>query len=219
MINTPTGRRLTALRAAILAAALLPGLGGCGQNMQSPATGPPAAGAADSTAGPAPATAPDNSNGTATPAGPPDPAGPTTPTDENMTQLLQLYTQLKTDLGSAYSDAWIENNQLHVAVTTTEAEAAVADAGAVPYRADFTAGQLQEAIDAFKAWLGTDAAPSVQLHWLGTSGRTGSITVRVPADQVQLLTDAVAEQQPAGAVQVIVEESGGLATPLATNGS
>ena len=220
MLNAAKVRGFTAARAAGLAAALLLTLGGCGQNMQPQGTARATAGSADSTAsGPSPAAiAPERPHGTATPADPPDPDGPATPTDETMTDLLQLHTQLKTDLGSAYSDAWIENNQLHVAVTTPEAEAAVTEAGAVPSRAEFTTEQLLAAKDAFKAWLGTDAAPQVQLHWLGTSGRTGSITVRVPADQVQPLTDAVAAHQPAGDVKVIVEESGGLATPLATNG-
>ena len=134
-----------------------------------------------------------------------------------MTELLQLHTQLKADLGAAYSDAWIEGGQLHVAVTTPEAEAVVSGAGAVPAKTQFSEQQLREAADAFKAWLGTDAAPQVQLHWLGTSGRTGSITVRVPPEQVQPLTDAVAQQRPTGDVLVIVEESSGPATPLGTN--
>ena len=212
---------------AVLAAAALLLLSGCGQDPQSQGPLPSASTAsadAESLANPktsatptAPAS-PGNTGAGATGAVPATPSDPDAATDENMTQLLQLHTQLKTDLGSAYSDAWIENNQLHVAVTTPEAEAAVAEAGAVPYRAEFTDAQLQDATAAFKAWLGTDSAPQVQLHWLSTSGRTGSITVRVPAEQVQPLTDAVTEQQPTGAVQVIVEESSGPATPLGTNG-
>lgn len=190
-------RATRAAPVAALATAALLFLSGCGQDAQSPAPPPPG-----------PSTSPDAESS----------FDPDTARDENMTDLLQLHTRLKTDLGSAYSDAWIENNQLHVAVTTPEAETAVTDAGAVPYPAQFSADQLKDAADAFKAWLGTDSAPRVQLHWLGTSGRTGSITVRVPADQVQPLTDAVAAQQPTGAVKVIVEESSGPATPLATNG-
>ena len=134
-----------------------------------------------------------------------------------MTELLLLHAQLKTDLGAAYSDAWIEGGQLHVAVTTPEAEAIVSGAGAIPAKTQFSEQQLREAADAFKAWLATDAAPKVQLHWLGTSGRTGSVNVRVPAEQVQPLTDAIAQQQPTGDVVVIVEESSGPATPLGTN--
>ncbi|MCC9205796.1 hypothetical protein [Arthrobacter sp. zg-Y769] len=57
----------------------------------------------------------------------------------------------------------------------------------------------------------------MQLHWLGTSGRTGTITVRVPADQVAALQAAADDQAPAGKVSVIVEESEGMATPLSTN--
>lgn len=215
-------RGAAAAPVAALATAVLLLLSGCGQDPQSqgPSASPASAGA-DSSANPktpATAAAPDSTAAGTTGAVPATPSGPDTAMDENMTQLLQLHTQLKTDLGSAYSDAWIEDNQLHVAVTTPEAEAAVTEAGAVPYLAQFTADQLRDAVDAFKTWLGTDSAPKVQLHWLGTSGRTGSITVRVPADQVQPLTDAVATQQPTGAVKVIVEESSGLATPLATNG-
>jgi len=187
---------------AVLAAAALLLLCGCGQD---PLSAPGSTGA-------------DTTGTVTTGAAPAAPSNPDTATDEYMTDLLQLNARLKTDLGSAYSDAWIENNQLHVAVTSPEAEAAVTDAGAIPYRARFSADQLKDAVDAFKAWLGTDPAPRVQLHWLGTSGRTGSITVRVPADQVQPLTDALAAQRPTGAVKVIVEESSGPATPLATNG-
>ncbi|MCC3268792.1 hypothetical protein MUG94_16890 [Arthrobacter gengyunqii] len=209
---------------AVFAAAALLFLSGCGQDAQSPQPRPSASSTSPDTepsANPHVSGAPaaqDSTTAGTTGAVPATPSDPDTATDENMTQLLQLHTQLKTDLGSAYSDAWIENNQLHVAVTTPEAEAAVAEAGAVPYRAEFTDAQLQDATAAFKAWLGTDSAPQVQLHWLSTSGRTGSITVRVPAEQVQPLTDAVTEQQPTGAVQVIVEESSGPATPLGTNG-
>lgn len=217
----PTPKKTRGAAAApvvALATAALLLLSGCGQDTQ-PGTAPPTADSPDSTdTGATPAAAASDSPGPeATGAVPATPSDPDTATDEKMTQLLQLHTQLKNDLGSAYSDAWIENNQLFVAVTTPEAEAAVAEAGAIPFTAKFTAQQLQEATDAFKAWLGTDAAPQVQLHWLSTSGRTASIMVRVPADQVQPLRDAIAEQQPTGAVQVTVEESSGPATPLATN--
>ena len=201
-MSSPKKTRTTAAPVAVLATAALLILSACGQDQQPPGTAPLTTQSADAgTTGAVPAT----------------PSDPDTAMDENMTQLLQLHTQLKNDLGSAYSDAWIENNQLHVAVTTPEAEAAVVAAGAVPFTAEFTAQQLQEATDAFKAWLGTDTAPQVQVHWLGTSGRTASITVRVPGDQVKPLSDAVADQQPTGAVKVIVEESSGPATPLATN--
>lgn len=217
-----TARRNTAAPVIALAASALLLLGGCGQQSRSP--GPEASGPSASADNGTSATAdpsvqtpqPGSSDGQATAAAP-APAGPATATDETMTQLLQLHAQLKSDLGSAYSDAWIEGNQLHVAVTTPEAEAAVLQAGGVPFRAEFTDAELQEAADALKAWLGTEAAPQVQLHWLSTSGRTSAITVRVPADQVQALNDAVAQQQPTGAVKVIVEESSGPATPLGTN--
>lgn len=134
-----------------------------------------------------------------------------------MTDLMLLHARLKTELGAVYSDAWIEDGQLYVAVTAPEAEATVYGAGAVPVHTAFSEQQLHDAAAAFKAWLATDAAPPVQLHWLGTSGRTGSITVRVPADEIQALSEAVSQQRPAGDVDVIVEESGGPATPLAPN--
>ncbi|MET4060448.1 hypothetical protein ABIB35_001996 [Arthrobacter sp. UYP6] len=212
----------TAAPVAVLATAVLLVLSACGQDQQLPGIAPLTAESAEagSSANPdapeAPA-GPENPGAGTTGAVPATPSDPDTAMDENMTQLLQLHTQLKTDLGPAYSDAWIENNQLHVAVTTPEAEAAVLAAGAVPFTAEFTAQQLRDATDAFKAWLGSDSAPQVQLHWLSTSGRTASITVRVPGDQVKPLSDAIADQQPTGSVKVIVEESTGPATPLATN--
>lgn len=211
-------RVLTGLSLAALLA-----LGGCGQETASPAAQLPDSGstsspespgqAGDSTAG-APSTGPEPTEYAAATPSAPDPA---TLTEDQMTDLLLLHTQLKTDLGAAYSDAWIEGGQLHVAVTTPEAEAMVSSAGAIPATTRFSEQQLREAADAFRAWLGSDAAPQVQLHWLGTSGRTGSINVRVPAEQVQPLTDAVAQQHPTGDVLVIVEESSGPATPLGTN--
>lgn len=213
-------RRATPPVLALATAALLV-LSGCGPDPQSKDTAPSA-----STDSPAPAASSSASGDVIGPPGneppetvaatPSDP-DPATLAEDRMTDLLQLHARLKTELGTAYSDAWIEDNQLHVAVTTPEAEALVYGAGALPSRAEFTEQQLREAADAFKAWLATDAAPSVQLHWLGTSGRTGSITVRVPAEQVQPLADAVAEQSPAGPVKIIVEESSGPATPFATN--
>lgn len=220
-------RSAAAAPVAAVAAFALMTLGGCGQDAQGPGASDSSQSTAESSANNGMSnipSAPPASGVTDSPGGtvgavPALPSDPETAMDEVMTQLLQLHAQLKMDLGSAYSDAWIEESQLHVAVTTPEAEAAVREAGAVPYLTDFTAQQLQEAANAFRAWLGSDAAPPVQVHWLGTSGRTGSITVRVPAEQVQPLTDAVAEQQPAGAAKVIVEESSGPATPLGTNGS
>ena len=204
--------RRSAPAVAVLAAAALLALGGCGTE-QSPGTAPSAGSTAPVGSNTPDSSGPTGSGAAATPAAP----DPTIATEDHMTELLLLHAQLKTELGAAYSDAWIEDGQLHVAVTTPEAEAVVYGAGAIPARTEFTEQQLREAADALRTWLATDAAPSVELHWLGTSGRTGSITVRVPADQVQRLSDAVAEQNPAGAVKVIVEESSGPATPVATN--
>ena len=221
----PVSPRRPAVPVALtgLSLAALLALGGCGQEAASPTAQSPDA--ASSSSPESPDTAGESAAGTsanspeptehtgATPSAP----DPTSLTEDQMTDLLQLHAQLKTDLGDEYSDAWIEDGQLHVAVTTPEAEAVVSGAGAIPAKTEFSDQQLREAADAFKAWLGTDAAPQVQLHWLATSGRTGSINVRVPAEQVQPLNDAVAQQQPTGAVKVIVEESSGPATPLGTN--
>ena len=221
----PRARR-TAAPAVITALSLaaLLAVSGCGQDAQSPGAQFPDAGSSSSAetpgaAGTSPIGTPSDSGSepTEVAAATPSAPGPTPVTEEKMTDLLQLHSRLKTDLGAAYSDAWIEGGQLHVAVTTPEAEAVVSGAGAVPAKTQFSEQQLREAADAFRTWLGTDAAPQVQLHWLGTSGRTGSITVRVPPEQVQPLTDAVAEQRPTGDVLVIVEESRGPATPLGTN--
>lgn len=200
---------------AVAAAAVL-ALSGCGPDPASPGTASPTSSETSAPAAsdiPGATVSPEPTE--VAPATPSDP-DPATATEEQMTDLLQLHARLKTELGTAYSDAWIEGGQLHVGVTTPEAEAVVYGAGAIPVRAEFTEQQLREATDAFKAWLATDAAPPVELHWLGTSGRTGSITVRVPADQVQPLADAVAAHSPAGAVTVVVEESSGPATPLGT---
>jgi hypothetical protein len=222
----PVSPRRPAVPVALtgLSLAALLALGGCGQEAASPTAQSPDAPSSSSpdspdTAGKSAAGTPTDgvsepTNGTAATPSAPD---PTSLTEDQMTDLLLLHAQLKTDLGASYSDAWIEDGQLHVAVTTPEAEAVVSGAGAIPAKTEFSDQQLREAADAFKAWLGTDAAPQVQLHWLATSGRTGSINVRVPAEQVQPLNDAVAQQQPTGAVKVIVEESSGPATPLGTN--
>jgi hypothetical protein len=221
----PVSPRRPAVPVALtgLSLAALLALGGCGQEAASPTAQSPDA--ASSSSPESPDTTGESAAGTS--ANSPEPTehtgstpstpDPTSLTEDQMTDLLLLHAQLKTDLGAEYSDAWIEDGQLHVAVTTTEAEAVVSVAGAIPAKTEFSDQQLREAADAFKAWLGTDAAPQVQLHWLATSGRTGSINVRVPAEQVQPLNDAVAQQQPTGAVKVIVEESSGPATPLGTN--
>ena len=221
----PVSPRRPAVPVALtgLSLAALLALGGCGQDAASPTAQSPNATSSSSPESPdtagesaagTPANSPEPTERTGATPSAPDPA---TLTEDQMTDLLLLHTQLKTDLGAAYSDAWIEGGQLHVAVTTPEAEAMVSSAGAIPATTRFSEQQLREAADAFRAWLGSDAAPQVQLHWLGTSGRTGSINVRVPAEQVQPLTDAVAQQHPTGDVLVIVEESSGPATPLGTN--
>lgn len=216
-VSTRSRRRSAHAVLAGLSAAALLALGGCAQDSQSAEPTPTASAEPAATAAPSDAPAPteDGSKGTTAPTS--SPPAPSAISEEQMTDLMLLHARLKAELGAVYSDAWIEDGQLYVAVTAPEAEATVYGAGAVPVHSAFSEQQLHNAAAAFKAWLATDAAPPAQLHWLGTSGRTGSITVRVPADEIQALSEAVAQQRPAGDVDVIVEESGGPATPLATN--
>lgn len=215
----PARKRRRSAHAVIagLSAAALLALGGCAQDPKPAEPVPAASAEPAATAAPSDAPAPteDGSKSTTAPTSP-APA-PSAISEEQMTDLMLLHARLKTELGAVYSDAWIEDGQLYVAVTAPETEATVYGAGAVPVHTAFSEQQLHDAAVAFKAWLATDAAPPVQLHWLGTSGRTGSITVRVPADEIQALSEAVSQQRPAGDVDVIVEESGGPATPLAPN--
>ena len=137
-------------------------------------------------------------------------------TDEYTTQLLQLHEQLKTQLGQAYSDAWVDGGVLHVAVTDQAAETTVRAAGAMPVRVVFNNADLQQAKAQVQAWLAQQPVAGLDVHYLGVSGRTGSVTVKVPLDQVPALQEAADGAAPAGEIPVIVKESPGMATPYST---
>lgn len=200
------------LTGTLLAAAMMAGaLSGCG-------TGPGDVSAPDSASG----TGSAGSSAAASPVGPV--AAPTDQTgsdttmssDESTTQLLLLHERLRTELGPAYSDAWVDGGVLHVAVTDQGAEATVRAAGATPVRVAFNNADLQQAKAQVQAWLAQRPVTGLEVHYLGVSGRTGSVTVKVPLDQVPALQTAANDAAPAGQIPVIVEESPGMASPLST---
>lgn len=195
------------LPAAVLAAALAAAvLTGCGA-------------AADDGGAPAPETSPSPTTASraATPAEPAPPGtDPTMASDTFSTELLLLHDRLKTELGPLYSDAWVDGGLLHIAVTDPSADTTVRDAGAVPVQAEYNAAELKQAQAQVRTWLAGNPVPGTEVHSVRASGRTGSIILRVPAEQVQALRAAAVEQAPAGSVPVIVEESEGMATPLST---
>lgn len=129
--------------------------------------------------------------------------------------LLQLNDSLKAELGEAYSDAWIEDNQLNVAVTTEKAAATVKAAGAIPHIVTIDAAQLEAALQAIAAWQSTlPAGQGTAIHKIIPDGRTGSVTIFVAPDQLDAVSAAAAADKPAGEVPLIIKESAGLATPL-----
>ena len=138
-------------------------------------------------------------------------------TEEPAAQLLVLHAELKNELGSDYADAWIDGGVLHVAVTAPSAEAKVRATGAEPVLVAFNADELLQARNQVQAWLADKPVPGLEVHAVSASGRTSTVTVAVPADQVSALQAAADEQSPGGNVPVIVEESAGMATPLSTN--
>ncbi|PYI66183.1 hypothetical protein CVV68_15440 [Arthrobacter livingstonensis] len=181
------GRKMTAvLVAATMTGAL--GMSGCGQD-QSPGT--------HSTSAPGPRSA------------------TTSPTAQQSTELLMLNDSLKAKLGSAYSDSWIEDKQLHVAVTTQDAAKVVSEAGAIPKLVDFDAAQLEAALRAVAAWQATlpqDQAAAI--HRIITDGRSGTVTIYVTSEQINTVSAAAAKANPTGRIPLAIKESTGLATPL-----
>ncbi|MCQ1948607.1 hypothetical protein NNX28_01525 [Arthrobacter sp. zg-Y859] len=131
-------------------------------------------------------------------------------------QLLLLHARLRNELGAEYADGWIDRGVLYVAVTGPEAEAKVRDAGAEPVLVAFNADELQQAGSQVQTWLADKPVQDLEVHSISTSGRTGTVTVKVPADQVTALQAAADEQAPAGEISVIVEESVGMTTPMST---
>lgn len=208
--NEPLTRRSRVRPAAgaVLAAVLLAAaLGGCAGS--SNAGGNSTADASQRTPG--------SGSVSATEGAPISPeAGNPLATDQYTTELLQLHDRLKSELGPAYSDAWVDGGVLHVALTDPALEPSVRTAGAVPVRVAYNADDLRTARAQVQAWLASEPLPALTVHGLSTSGRTGEVTVLVPADQAAALQDAAAEAAPAGDIPVIVKESRGMATPLPT---
>ncbi|MHA7304429.1 hypothetical protein ACX80E_04160 [Arthrobacter sp. TMN-49] len=129
--------------------------------------------------------------------------------------LLVLNDSLRTQLGDAYSDSWIEGNKLHVAVTTEAAAAIVTKAGAIPKLVTVDAGQLEAALAAVAAW--QSKLPSEQataIHKIIPDGKTGTVTIFVAPEQLDAVAEAAAADKPTGAVALIIKKSTGLATPF-----
>ncbi|GAA4655561.1 hypothetical protein [Arthrobacter cryoconiti] len=131
--------------------------------------------------------------------------------------LLRLNDSLKISLGPAYSDAWIQDNELHVAVTTQEAEKAVKGAGAIPQLVDFNAEQLQGAVQAISTW--QSQLPSLQgaaIHKIIPDGRSATVSIYVAPEQIDAVAAAAARDNPSGKIPLVIKESAGIATPLLT---
>lgn len=129
--------------------------------------------------------------------------------------LLLLNDTLRTKLGEAYADSWIEGNKLHVAVTTEAGATIVTGAGAVAKIVTFDGAQLEAALQAVSAW--RSKLPAVQgaaIHNIVPDGGTGTLTIFVAADQIDAVAQSAAADKPAGEVPLIIKESAGLATPL-----
>lgn len=136
-------------------------------------------------------------------------------TVEETNNLLQLNDSLRTELGDAYSDSWIEGAQLHVAVTTESAAATVKAAGAIAHLVTLDAAQLETALQDVIAWRNSlPADQSAAIHKVIPDGRTGTVTVFVAPDQLDAVAQAAAASKPAGDVPLLFKESAGLASPL-----
>ncbi len=137
------------------------------------------------------------------------------PSSAETTGLLLLNESLRAKLGDTYSDSWIEDNKLHVAVTTEAAAAIVTESGAIPKIVSFDAVTLETALQAVSAWRAT--LPNEQgaaIHEIRSDGRTGTLTIFVAPSQLDAVTQAAAAAKPTGAVPLVIKVSSGLATPL-----
>lgn len=163
---------------------------------------------------PDPATSASTStSGRATPASSP------AASDAHTTALLALHEKLRTQLGDAYSDSWIEDNQLHLAVTTDAGVKMVREAGAMATLVTVNAAQLAAAAGALAAWRATlPAEQGAAIHKISTDGRTGTVTIFVAAAQLDAVAKAVSADHPAGEIAVVIRESAGLPTPLQSLG-
>jgi len=129
--------------------------------------------------------------------------------------LLRLNEELKTRLGTAYSDSWVEGTTLHVAVTTERAKGIAAEAGAIPLLVAFDAAQLEAAMQSVAAWQATlPTEQATAIHKIIPDGRTGTVTIYVAPQLLDTIARAAATDKPAGEVPLRVKESAGLATPL-----
>lgn len=131
--------------------------------------------------------------------------------------MLQLNESLKETLGEKYSEAWIADNRLHVAVTDKAAEEVVNDAGAVAHLAKYSAKDLEAAIGKIMAWQreqGGDVAAAI--HRYVPSGRDGTITLAVDAAQLETIKSALAADNVAGGITLLFEKSAGPASPANT---
>ncbi|WP_449374402.1 hypothetical protein [Arthrobacter psychrolactophilus] len=129
--------------------------------------------------------------------------------------LLLLNETLQAKLGDAYSDAWIEDNKLHVAVTTETAATIVSEAGAVPKLVTINAEQLAAALQAVSTWQAAlPAEQGAAIHKVITDGATGSVTIFVAAGMLDAVTEAATVDKPTGSVPLVIKISDGLATPL-----
>lgn len=177
-----------ALGGAALTAALL--LSACGSEAGTPASSDPMASTSVS-------TAPEQSQ---------DP------------QLLQLNETLKDTLGDQYSEAWIADNKLHVAVTDKAAEAVVAEAGAVAHLVKYSAAELDAAIGKIMAWQREQGgAVATAIHRYVPSGRNGSITLAVDPNQLETIKKGLAAADVTGGISLVFEESAGPASPAASS--
>ena len=127
-----------------------------------------------------------------------------------MADLAETNMALKAALGAAYTDAWVADGTLHVAVTDTSFFEAIRAAGAVPVQAAFSAADLQAAL---RLVHDTGAAAGTEFHSLSFSGQTG-ITAQVPAEQVEPLRAALSAAALPGNVPVAVAVSTGVGVPL-----
>lgn len=140
------------------------------------------------------------------------------PNESQDPQLLQLNETLKETLGDKYSEAWIADNKLHVAVTDQAAEDTVNAAGAVAHLAKYSAAELEAAIGKIMAWQreqGGDIATAI--HRYLPSGRDGSITLAVDHAQLQAIKEGLDKAGVTGGIALKFQDSAGPASPAAGN--
>lgn len=133
-------------------------------------------------------------------------------------QLLQLNETLKETLGEKYSEGWIADGKLHVAVTDKASETAVTEAGAVAHLAEYSAAELDAAIGKVMAWQreqGGDIATAI--HRYLPSGRDGSITLAVDPGQLDAIKKGLEADDVTGGITLNFKESSGPASPAVSN--